>query len=577
MKNSPPKQRDIGLARATAIYRLLSSNPTLAWKESRSALKVFPKSERVQFVSGLALIARGKSTEARVHFANAIKLGTPEPDAYLNLARISAEMGRVDQALDTLDRALVRFPDDLRVMMARVQVFQIAGNASGALEATDAVLVAHPTSPDALSLRGILLAEDGRLLDAVAALEGFLTDHPDHVVALINLGRFYAFTNQPARGLEVTEHAFAISPDMPAVVENLAIRKRENGDFVGAVALFQRLISLSPEFTHSALRQMVDIVPASELGGLAMEIDRHAREARAPEQRAQLGFAQAAIAKREGDDQAFTKTLKRANQQIAKLRPYQAKADAQLHAGLREQFRAEAPQSVTDPSLPAVPIFIMGLPRSGTTLLERMLSAAPDVVGLGEVALLNRRFTRNLADAAPLAEGMSELRSEYAEFQKIMGDSKWTVDKMPVNYMHLGWINKAFPEAKLILLRRDRKDSALSIFENYFDDAGQNFSFEEAAIMSRLNIFEDTIAEWRELGAEFLELSYEDLTGDPEGSLRKVSDYCGVPFDPAMLKPESNQGSIRTASSVQARQGVNKDSVARWKKYPDLLPKIFTQ
>ena len=577
MKNSPNAQIDTGLARATAVYRLLSSSPTQAWKESRSALKAHPKSERVQFVAGLALIARGKPSEARVHFANAIKLGTPEPDAYLNLSRISAEMGRVDQALDTLDRALGRFPDDLRVMMARVQVFQITGDAAGALGAVDAVLVAHPTSPDALSLRGILLAENGRLLDAIAALEGFLIDHPKHVVAMINLGRFYAFTNQPARGLDITERAFAVAPEMPAVVENLAIRKRESGDFVGAAQLFQRLIALSPDFAHSALRQMADIVPASELGALSKEIDRTAREARVPEQRAQLGFAQAAIAKREGDDQAFTKTLRRANQQIAKLRPYQAKDDAQLHSAIREQFRTEAPTAVTDPSLPAVPIFIMGLPRSGTTLLERMLSSAPDVVGLGEVALLNRRFSAGVAASTSITDGLSGLRAEYAEFQKIIGDCKWTVDKMPVNYMHLGWINKAFPEAKLILLRRDRKDSALSIYENYFDDIGQNFSFEETAILSRFEIFEDTIAAWRELGAEFLELSYEDLTGDPEGSLRKVSEYCGIPFDAAMLKPEGNQGSIRTASSVQARQGVNKDSVARWKKYPDLLPKVFKQ
>lgn len=577
MIKSSPKQPDTGPARALAIYRLISSSPAQAWKETRSALRAFPKSERVQFVAGLVLIARGKKSEARTHFANAIKLGTPLSDAYLNLARLSAEMGQLESALDTLDRAQVRFADDFKVMMARVHVFRIAGDASRALEATDAVLAVHPNAPDALSLRGILLAEDGRLLDAITALENFLVDDPNHVVALINLGRFYAFTNQPARALEVTERAYALSPEMPAVVENLAIRKRENGDFVGSAKLFRRLITLSPEFTPEALRQLADIVPAKELRALAKEIERHAREARAPAHRAQLGFACAAVAKREGDDKEFTKALKRANQQIAKLRPYQVKTDTQMHAGIREQYRAENPSAVTNPSLPAVPIFIMGLPRSGTTLLERMLSSAVGVAGLGEVALLNRRFSEKLAASTLMTEGLSDLRSEYAEYQKIMGDCRWTVDKMPVNYMHIGWINRVFPEAKLILLRRDRKDMALSLFENYFDSAGQNFSFEETGIAHRMKIFDETIADWSDLGASFLELNYEDITGDPEGSLRKVSDYCGIPFDPAMLKPEGNQGSIRTASSVQARLGVNQDSVLRWKRYPDLLPKIFDQ
>jgi len=575
MKKTAHNPLDTAHARAAAIYKLLSSNPTRAWKEARSALKTFPRSERVQFVTGLVLISQGKKPQARVQFANAIKLGTPTPDAYINLAQLSAETDKLDFAIDTLDRAQERFPDNLQILIARVNVFRIVGDAPRALEATTAALSAHPSSVEALLLHGLLLSENGRLLNAITTLENLLDDSPNHVVALINLGRFYAFTNQPSRGLEVTERAYKLSPTMPSVVENLAIRKRENGDFLGAVSSFRELITLSPEFSCEALRQLADIAAERELIELSKDIELHERKARSPEDKAQLGFARAAVAKRVGDAQSFTKALKQANRLTEKLRPYDAQSDSQLHVGIRKQYRAESPAELSHPDLPAVPIFVMGMPRSGTTLLERMLTLAPNVVGLGEVALINRHMARNLAASTPINNGLPDLRSEYARFQNLAGYSNWTVDKMPANYMHMGWINRAFPEAKLILLRRDVKDLALSLFENYFDDAGQNFSFDETGIKHRMDLFDETIADWSSLGVKFLELSYEDLVRNPEDSLRKVCGYCGFPFSSEMLKPESNHSSIRTASSVQARREVNQDSLARWKNYPDMLPSIF--
>lgn len=304
-------------------------------------------------------------------------------------------------------------------------------------------------------------------------------------------------------------------------------------------------------------------------------IELHERKARSPEDKAQLGFARTAVAKRLDDTQSFTNALKQANLLMKKLRPYDAQWDAQLHVGIRNQYSGETPAELSRPNLPAAPIFVMGMPRSGTTLLERMLSSAPNVAGLGEVALFHRHITRNLAASSPLSDGLSDLRGEYAKFQNHAGDNSWTVDKMPINYMHMGWINSAFPEAKLILLRRDVKDLALSLFENYFDDEGQNFSFGEAGIKHRMGLFDETIADWSSMGIKYLELTYEGLVCNPEDSLRKVSDYCGIPFTSEMLEPESNHSSIRTASSIQARRKVNQDSVGRWRKYPDVLPSIF--
>ena len=563
------------LGRATAIYHLLSSNPGKAWKEARVALKKYPKSERVNFVAGLALIACGKRKEARVHFANAIKLGTSEPDAYLNLAQLSAEGGQIEFAQEVLDKAEARFGADVRVMRARVQAYQAVGDFAQALIAAEQAVAQHPDQPDLRLLQGLVQADNGQLLDAIATLEAVQQDHPRHVLTLINLGQFYARTNQTARALAVTERAHELSPDLPAVVENLAIRKRESGEFEAAVNLLDRLGSIAPGFADEAVRQAADIVPDAQVGALGRLIADRLKEARTPEARGHLEFARAAIAKRQGDDRAFETALKAANQAMAKSRPYDARADRQRHESFPALFREVAPEAVTEPALKTRPNFIFGLPRSGTTLLERMVSNSQQVDGLGEVALLYRFFTAAKGPEDVTPEKLSQLRADYARYQAFAGDAPWSVDKMPINYLFIGWIAKVFPEAKLILLRREPKDIALSQFENYFNDADQNFSFTEAGLLNRIRLFEDTVAAWSESGAEVLELNYEELVSNPEASLRKVSDHVGVAFVDEMLHPENNTGAIRTVSSVQARRGINTDSVQRWERFAKLLPKVF--
>lgn len=570
--------RDIGHNKASQIYALLATDPKGAWAETRRALKAFPSSERVRFVSGLVNIARGKKQDARKDFAKCIKMGTPGPDAYLNLAQLSSDTRQMDFALDVLDRAERKFPGDLSVLIARIHMLRAAGDVESALQAAGAALAQDPNAPEALFLRGILLEENGQLLDAISALEALLELHPNHAIAMVNLGRFYAFSNQSDKAIKVTERAYSIAPNLPVVLQNLAIRQRETGDFPQAAQTFRQLMSLSSEFGPDSLRQLADLVAPEELDALSRQIDQAEAAGCPPALREHLEFARVTIAKRAKDDPQYVTSVLRANRLAAKHRPYDSKADSQFHTAIRDSYRAESPSVIspaTQALLPATPIFIVGLPRSGTTLLERMLSQGDGVAGLGEVALFNRFIGKRLMTGTSITDALPELRQAYAGFQSAVGPARWTVDKMPANYAHLGWINTAMPEARIILLRRDIRDVALSMFENYFDDPGQNFTFEEQRIQHRIQLFEKTIADWRALGAEFLESHYEDLVQSPEATLRSITDYCDLPFDPEMLNPAENTAAIRTVSSTQARQSVNTKSVARWERYSELLPKVF--
>ncbi|MGH1579195.1 tetratricopeptide repeat-containing sulfotransferase family protein [Planktotalea sp.] len=573
MSHSAIHPHNQDLEQANAIYQMIATSPANAWKYARKALKTFPKSERIQFVSGLAQIARGKKKEARVHFANAIKLGSASPDAYTNLAQLSAEVGLFDSALKTLDRADKKFGRTERLLSTRIAVLRMCGKIDRALATSQNLCEMVPNDPNVMLTHGLLLADNAQLMNAIRTLEHLSQQHPEHVPALLNLGRLYALTNQGALALQVTKTAFSLAPNMPECIENLALRYREQGAFSDAAQLFQQLTQKDPAIAPEAFRQLSDIAPLESLQKLRSDIK--AIKAGSFNARAHLEFALAGIAKRLNEPKAFTQSIIHANRNMAKLRSYDADGDAQIHSSLRLRFRQEPDLADAADPLNATPIFIMGLPRSGTTLLERMLSMAPNVAGLGEVALLNRHFAQALAKDAPFAEDFATLRAQYAKFQNAVGPAQWTVDKMPSNYMSIGWINRAFPNAKLIVLRRDPKDLALSIFENYFDDASQNFSFEEKRIQAKFALFEETLTDWRALDAQFLEINYEDLVAAPNDSMETICTYCGLPFEGAMLTPQANTGTIRTVSSVQARQGITQDSIARWTKYPNVLPRIF--
>ncbi|SFL48710.1 tetratricopeptide repeat-containing sulfotransferase family protein [Shimia aestuarii] len=570
-----PPRHDPGERAATAVYHQIAQNPAKAWSEARRALKTFPQSERVAFVAGLVCLTRGQKRDARKYFAKAINLGTPTPDAYVNFAQISAEEGLTDSALTALEKAQARFSGDLSLWRARVNVHRMAGDSDLALKAVEDALEDLPGNAELQELRGVLLADCGRLLDAIHALETLLEANPNRPIALINLGRFYAFTNQAAKSLEVTERAYSMAPNLPAVIDNLANRKRENGDFETAASLFRQLADTAPDFVPEALRQLAELAPETALETLSKEVARAARKAPNPEAGALLGFAQAAIAKRTGNASVFVSALKDANRKMSRLRRYDEKADTEFHQYLRARFAEEPAVALDTPSLPARPLFILGLPRSGTTLLERMLSAGQGIAGLGEVAAPHRYFSARFMAGEPISDGLPGLRQRYADLAALAGPADWTIDKMPVNYMHIGWLTRAFPEAQIILLRRDFRAVALSMFENFFDDPGQAFTFLEKAIQHRLALFEDTIADWQSLGVPFQTVHYEDLVSAPEATLNTLCADTGLPFDPAMLRPEDNRDSIRTVSSLQARESINTKSVARWESYPDLLPNIF--
>ncbi len=563
-----------------------------AWKEARAALKRWPNDARLNFVTGLVCLARSKKLDAQSYFTKSIKLGSNIAAPYINLALLKLEARQHDVALKLLHKAATLFPQEAEVHSTLAHASRSAALMPHALTHIDTALSLAPAKPDYLYLKALTQRDLGDLPSAIATLTTLLSHSPDDIKALGLISYLYAFTNQPDQAMQAAQHAANIAPLDTDALENLAWRHIELGQTDAARALFETMNAASPH-TPDTLRMLARLADLATLPTLAQQITTSQKQTKSPLAQGQLSLASATIAQRLDETASADQHLLAANQKLAIARPHDMQADqAHLdHVLSAYQTFSTAPRDAFTP-LQQTPIFVLGMPRSGTTLLERLISTHPDVAALGEVAVTGRAFynaqhadqsagqATDQTDPAPLLDALTALHTAYPRYQALVAQHHphqpaFTIDKMPANYQYIGYLNHIFPACRIILITRNAKDTALSLFETYFDGAAQNYTFSETGIQQKRAQYDQAIAYWAAQNADFLTVSYEDLVTQPQDTLTKICTFCDLGFDAVMLHPDQNNGSIRTASHQQARATLNANSIDRWKNHATLLPEIF--
>ncbi|NWG52834.1 MAG: sulfotransferase, partial [Hydrogenophilaceae bacterium] len=390
-----------------------------------------------------------------------------------------------------------------------------------------------------------------------------------------------------ARAAVFFERAAAKAPEAN-ILHNLGVARQFTGDLAGAAEAFRAELALQPEGRrpYAALvhlekqTRQANFIPELEAQFARAEGDANAQ--------LQIGHALAKSFEDLGEAQTAFAWLVRAKAAKKRESPYAPEAARALMRAAVEAYRA-APAGSGHPS--DAPIFIVGMPRTGTTLLDRVLSGHPAIVSAGELSdfpalaadagraaadppLTDESVMRATARIDAAALGAAYERAARAR----IGPALRFIDKMPVNALHAGLIHRALPQARIICLRRHPMDACLSNFRQIFGPEAAHYwyAFDLEWTAHYYVAFDALMAQWRALlpADRFTEVAYEALVGDLEGEARRLISFCGLPWDDRCLAPHENASPVATASAVQVRAPVHARSVGRWRAYEAALEPV---
>ncbi|WP_374576164.1 sulfotransferase [Phenylobacterium sp.] len=415
---------------------------------------------------------------------------------------------------------------------------------------------------------------------ALAAADRAVELAPTDALTLDTLGVVFARAGQHARALDYFERAARLAPDNAGFQYNLAAARQFAGDFSGAEAAYAAALSIDPEL-HRAWSSRVQLARQTPETNFIAELEALiARPSDDPDRALHLGHALAKSCEDLGEHPSSLDWLLRAKAAKRRAVAYDPAVDEALFAAAMETF---TPGTVVNGCPSEEPIFVVGLPRTGTTLVDRILSSHPDVVSAGELtnfALLLKRAARtpsNLVldvETLKAAGGLdlAAIGAAYVESTRpLTGSTPRFVDKMPLNVLYAGLIHRALPNARIICLRREPMDACLSNFRQLFATGFSyyNYAFDLEDVGRYYLGFDRLVAHWRDVlpADRFTEAAYEDIVADQEGQTRRLLAFCGLPWDERCLAFHENAAPVATASSVQVRQPLYSSSIGRWRRY----------
>lgn len=439
------------------------------------------------------------------------------------------------------------------------------------------LLSVHRESSDAFNILGIVNMVNGQFAKALAHFTKALKLKPADAQTHLNMAEALNALNKASLAYEHLEHALRLEPHASQVRYAMGTTCRAIGDADRAEEMFRATLSLDPfhPFAWKSLAEMGRTIMGQDTERM-MEVASHFQNA--PLQRAQVLFALFATFERaKEDDQAFA-FLKQANQLVASVQNYDVSDDEKWMQAIADAFPKDrldglASQNEVTPR----PIFIVGMPRSGTTLVEQVVTGHSAVQACGELPFLSTavetigaRAELKYPNTVALWKGKDIKKMAAAYLQEVKSfdvTQPSFTDKMPGNFAYLGVVAMAFPNARIIHCQRDPIDTCLANYRQMFTEQ-HGYTFDQDDLVRYFKAYTNLMAHWHNVMREkILDVSYEALVENPEDQTRRIIAFCALPWEDACLDVGQSDRSIRTASASQVREGIHKNFVARWKRY----------
>ncbi|MAC60097.1 MAG: sulfotransferase [Novosphingobium sp.] len=499
-------------------------------------------------------LSRGDLPAAGAAAQALIQSRPQDAEGYFVLAMVAAEAGQMGQALPMLDKALALDPDNTEYLAQQARLLILLRRDGQAAEVARRVLEKGSDDPRTLDTVGCVLARLGDHETSVAPFEQAVAREPANLDYRYNLAAACGFTGRVDAAREHYEAILAADPGNARSHYGLAILSRQ-----------------TQEANH---------VP---------RLERAVANAHNPQDLVRLRYALAKELEDIGEAPKAFATLSVANADYKRQIRYDFAQDEAIFDAIEAAFTS----AVTAPSagLPdASSIFVVGMPRTGTTLVDRILSSHPEVASSGElqamplaVKQVSGTRSRQVIDPetarAAMAADPAEIGKLYLARAAHHRPTEATryVDKLPANFLHVGHIVRSLPNARIVCLRRNPMDTVWSNFRNLFatQSAYYAYSYDLLDTARYYARFDRLMAFWDRLyPGRVLQFSYEALVNDQEVETRRLLEHCGLSWDPACLAFHENKAAVATPSAAQVRRSLNADGVGRWKTHADGMAEV---
>ncbi len=535
------------------------------------AIAVSPSQAAYHSNLGTILQAQGKLDEAAACFHRALALKPDWVEVLSNLGNVLPKQGKLEEAAGCQLRALTLKPDLAEAHSNLGIIRQAQGKLQEAVACYERALALQPDYLDAHNNLGTALLEQDRIDEAIAHYERVLNLKPDYATAHNNLGNALMRQDRMEEAQAHYERALALQPDYANAHNNLGNVLKDWGRFDDAMAHYERAIAIRPDYAEAHLnRSELKRFQRGEADLAALEALAE-KDDLAADKALYVHFALAKALEDVGEyDRAF-EHLRQGNALKRAQIDYQEKNALDLFQRISAVFERKLLdrfQGAGDPS--SVPVFVVGMPRSGSTLIEQILASHPQIHGAGELTTLEKMeagYPEGILEAD--SSTFEQLAERYlASLPKVFDGKLRIVDKLPGNFLRIGLIHLMLPNARIIHTMRNPIDTCVSCYSKLFSKH-LYFTYDLAELGRYYRGYAELMTHWRSVlppGA-MLDVSYEDVVEDLEGQARRLIEYCGLPWDDRCLSFHKSSRPVKTASAVQVRQPLYRGSLQRWRRY----------
>ncbi|MCP5074045.1 MAG: tetratricopeptide repeat protein [Rhodobacteraceae bacterium] len=534
-----------------------------------------PKEAGLFNIIGFCHTQSGANDAALASFGRALDINPGLVEALSNMGSLLVQLERPKEAVEPLQKAVKQRPDYAEAHHNLGIAYAALKLVPQAQAAFDQAIKLVPNYVNALNSRAMLKAKTEQFAAALVDYQSILAVQPNDIDTRFNVADMLVQLGRNEEALDGFNLILELQPGHLAARKRIVVQLITTGRAKQAVSHLKKILAENPD-DCTALRAIAqhqtNVADDPMLDHMKQLFDRP--EATDLEQ-INLGFG---LAKACGDTDQMEESFayyKRANDLNYRLLSSDADEKYARIETSRKVFTPEFVKRFSQSgSNSKTPIFIVGMPRSGTTLVEQILASHSSVYGAGELMAAEHHSKAIYEDLAGLtSKELEDFAGNYlARLTYNSGDHARVTDKMPGNFHHVGLLKLAFPEAKIINLVRDPRDTCLSIYQQYFDNSAHRYAYDLVSLAKFANSYKSLMGFWHALfPGQIYDAVYENLTTNQESESRRLLEFCGLDWQDQVLDFHKTKRVVRTASVTQVRRKMYRSSVRKWEVFAEQL------